>query len=249
MFVVKYLSELQVLYYTFDTEEDDVITDRSGTGNNGKIVGEPKWITGKIGKALQFDAKDNYIEVPDSESLKPDGITIAMWVNWSGGPLPAKPIQKYTYQQGGYLFKMENTETNMWIYDEAAQAHMYRAVPLPAPGEWTHLAVTFDGKNQRGYVNGVKAEQGGNVDMPWEGPIGHMDVPLYIGAYGSDTFTGMIDDVAIYNRALSEEEILGIMEEGHAKVAVRPLGKLAARWAYIKIGLLSISPLVNRPMD
>jgi hypothetical protein len=226
-----------VLYFTFDVEEDDVVIDRSGTGNNGEVRGAPKWVTGKVGKALEFDAQDNYIEVPDSDSLKPDEITIAMWVNWAGGPLPAKPIQKYTYQEGGYLFKMENTETNMWIYDEGAQAHMYRAVPLPTPGEWTHLAATFDGKNQRGYVNGVKAEKSGNVDMPWEGPIGHVNVSLKIGAYGSDTFTGMIDEAAIYNRALSEEEILKIMEEGHAKLAVRPLGKLAVCWSHIKAGI------------
>ena len=175
------------MYYTFDTEEDGEISDRSGTGNNAKIEGKPEWVAGKIGKALDFKVDGDKLVVPDSDSLKSEEITIALWVNWTGDALPAKPIQKYTYQQGGYVFKMEGEETNMWIYDELAQAHMYRAVPLPVPGEWAHLAVTFDGKNQRGYVNGVKAEKGGNVDMPWEGPIGHMDVPLIIGAHSGNT--------------------------------------------------------------
>jgi hypothetical protein len=224
-----------VLYYTFDTEEDDVITDRSGTGNNAKIEGNPEWVAGVKGKALDFKMEGDELTVPDSDSLKSEEITIALWVNWTGAELPAKPIQKYTYQQGGYVFKMENEETNMWIYDEFAQAHMYRAIPLPVPGEWTHLAVTFDGKNQKGYVNGVKAEASGNVDMPWEGPIGHMDVPLIIGAHSGNVYTGMIDEVAIYNRALSEDEILITMEEGHAAAAVRSPGKLAVRWADIKV--------------
>lgn len=225
-----------VLYYTFDREEDDVITDLSGTGNNAKVKGQPKWVDGKIGNALEFNVQGDYLEVPDSDSLKSDEITIALWVNWTGDKLPAKPIQKYKYQVAGYVFKMENEETNMWIYDKGAQAHMYRAVPLPTPGEWTHLAVTFDGEMQRGYVNGVKARKGGAADMPWNDPIGHMNVSLKIGAYGSDTYTGMIDEVAIYNRALSEEEILRTMEGGHAVIAVHPLGKLATRWAHIKVG-------------
>ncbi len=114
------------------------------------------------------------LTVPDSDSLKPEEMPVALWVNWTGDELPAKPIQKYTYQQGGFVFKMEGVETNMWLYDENAQAHMYRAIPLPVPGEWTHLAVTFGNDVQRGYVNGIAARSGGGVEMPWVGPIGHV---------------------------------------------------------------------------
>jgi hypothetical protein len=132
---------------------------------------------------------------------------------------------------------MEGEETNMWIYDTAKAAHMYRAVPLPTPGEWTHLAVTFDGEVQRGYVNGIKGEKGGNVDMFWAGPIGHVNVPLQIGASGGDTFTGLIDEIAIYSRALSEEEILESMEIGHGTIAVQAIGKLPLCWGSIKADL------------
>ena len=125
----------------------------------------------------------------------------------------------------------------MWIYDASKQTHMYRATPLPTPGEWTHLAVTFDGEVQRGYVNGVKGEKGGNVDMFWAGPIGHVDVPLKIGASGSDTYTGLIDEIAIYSRALTEEEILEAMEQGHGFIAVHPSGKLPLCWGIIKAEL------------
>ena len=159
-----------------------------------------------------------------------------LWLNWSGENLPNTMIEKFIYQNGGWIFKMENSETNLWIYDGASGAHMYRAVPMPTPGEWTHLAVTFDGKNHRGYVNGVKAEKNGNVDMPWEGPIRHVNVPLRMGAYSSSfLFTGMLDDVAIYNRALTEEEILEVMENGHATdFAVHSTGKVATIWGDLK---------------
>jgi hypothetical protein len=224
-----------VLYYTFDTEDGKTITDLSGNGNNATIGGNPKWVAGVRGEALEFNTQGDELTVPDSDSLKPDVITIALWVNWTGDLLPAKPIQKYTYEAGGFVFKMENAETNMWIYDVDAGAHMYRAIPLPVPGEWTHLAATFDGEFQRGYVNGVVSRQDGGPDMAWNGPIGHVAVPLIIGAHSGDTYTGMIDEVAIYNRALSEEEILESIEKGHGVIAVRPLDKLTTCWARTKL--------------
>lgn len=231
-------SEGLVLYYTFDTESKDVITDLSGNGNDAAIKGQVKWDEGKLGKALLFEANGQYLEVPDSESLKPEeAMTIALWMSWKGEMLPNTAIEKFVYQDGGWIFKMENSETNLWLYDKASGAHMYRAVPMPTKNEWTHLAVTFDSKNQRGYVNGVKAEKSGNVDMPWAGPLRHVNSPLKIGAYSASfLFTGMLDDIAIYNRALSEEEVLDVMKNGHAKgFMVDHLDKLAGTWGNIKL--------------
>lgn len=220
-----------VLYYSFDVEEKGTITDLSGNGNNAVIKGQPGWGPGKLGEAIEFELSGQSLEVPDSDSMRPDEMTIAVWVNWSGEVLPNEILGKFSYQVGGYLFKMENTETNLWIYDEGSNAHMFRARPMPVEGEWTHLTVTFDGDVQKGYVNGVS----GNADMPWQGPINQVNQPLLIGAYSSMTYTGMIDDLAIYNRALSEEEILTVMEEGHGKqFAVDLKGKLATTWGKLK---------------
>jgi hypothetical protein len=205
-----------VLYYAFDSEEKDVITDWSGTGNHATIRGKPTWTDGKIGKAIQFEAIGDYLEAPDSDSLRPDEITISLWLNWSGQKLPSMIIEKFTYDLAGYLFKMEGNVTGMWLYDKMGNRFIYPASPIPTPGEWTHLAVTFDGAVQRAYVNGVEARIYGNRPMVWAGPIGHTDAPLKMGSYMHEyTFTGMLDEVAIYNRPLTEEEILQTMENGH----------------------------------
>jgi hypothetical protein len=221
-----------VLYYTFDEEEKGTITDLSGNGNDAVVKGQPGWGPGKLGEAIEFELSGQSLEVPDSDSMRPDEMTIAVWLNWSGEVLPNEILGKFSYQVGGYLFKMENTETNLWIYDEGSNAHMLRARPMPIEGEWTHLTVTFDGEVHKGYVNGVS----GGADMPWEGPINHVNQPLVIGAYSSSmTYTGMIDDLAIYNRALSEEEILTVMEEGHGiQFAVDFMGKLATTWGRLR---------------
>lgn len=220
-----------VLYFTFDTEDKTTITDLSGHGNNATIHGQPEWETGKLGDAMNFAANGQFLEVADSETLRSDEITIALWMNWTGDILPNESFSKFSYQVGGYLFKMENTEMNFWFYDKGATAHMQRARPQPVPGEWMHLAVTFDGSVQKGYVNGIS----GAADMAWAGPIGHVDANLRMGANSSMTFTGMMDDVAIYNRALTQEEILKAMENGHmVEIAVRPMDKLAGTWGQLK---------------
>ena len=224
------IPEELVLYYTFDTEENGTITDLSGNGNDATIKGQPDWVTGKIGDALEFSASGQSLEVANSDTLNSEEITIALWVNWSGETLPNHLIEKFTYQSGGYVFKMEGTETNLWLYGEAADAHMLRARPQPLPDEWTHLAVTFDGSVQSGYVNGIKTP-----DMVWEGAVGHANVSLQMGAHSSMTFTGMLDEVAIYSRALTEEEILDTMEIGHVTdMAVRPMDKLTGTWGHLK---------------
>ena len=71
-----------VAYWTFDEGSGDIVYDSSGNDNNGTIHGAT-WDTGKYGNALHFNAQDNYVEVPTSESLEiTPNVTIAAWINW-----------------------------------------------------------------------------------------------------------------------------------------------------------------------
>jgi hypothetical protein len=223
-----------VLYYTFDTEEEK-ITDLSGNGNNAFIRGEPKWVAGKMGKALKFEAKGEHLKVLHSDSLNPDEMTIALWVNWSGENEPCRIIAKYQYLTGGYRLEIQGGGTNFLIHDKVANEHSYVANLKPIPNEWTHLAVTFDGEKQSGFVNG----EIGNLDTPWnawDGPIGHTKAPLKMGAFQENSvFTGILDEVAIYNRALTEQEILEVMQKGHTiSRAVHSMNKLGDAWGHLK---------------
>lgn len=223
-----------VLYYPFDTEvKDDTITDRSGNRNDAIIKGQPKQMIGnKISKAMKFEEAGQYLEVPHSKSLSPDNITIALWVKWSGQS-PCKIIGKFSWNLGGYLVMIEKSgQVVFWLYKSNVVSEKYRVPKLPQ-NEWTHLTCTYDKEHQRVYVNGVK---GGKDKNGW-GNRATIDVSLKIGAYDAEeTFTGMLDEVAIYNRALTEKEILKVMKEGHIpRKAVFPLNKLAATWGQIKV--------------
>ena len=71
-----------VAYWTFDEDSGDIVYDSTGNGNDGTIFGAQRG-GGKYGKALHFNASDNYVEVPTSDSLEIDtNVSIAAWINW-----------------------------------------------------------------------------------------------------------------------------------------------------------------------
>ena len=101
--------------------------------------------------------------------------------------------------------------------------------------EWLFASATFDGKNHKIYLNGVEDGVGQK-----EGPLPSIDEPVQIGVMDETNgskwyFRGFIDEVAIFNVVLSEDDLKTIMTEGlEAILAVSPTGKLTTTWASIK---------------
>ena len=95
---------------------------------------------------------------------------------------------------------------------------------------WHHLAMTYDGSLIKGYANGEFKES-----KPQSGLIRSTTKSTGIGQYGNAYwFKGIIDEVACYNRALTEKEIKQDMERGILPTAVSPLDKLTTTWSRIK---------------
>ena len=100
--------------------------------------------------------------------------------------------------------------------------------PVFAKGEWRHLAGVVDGKDMFLYVDGVLEKE-----MPYNGPMQADSSETEIGHAGDGGWMGLIDEVAIYDRALSAAEIETNFES--KGLAVEPAGKLATRWGEIKV--------------
>jgi hypothetical protein len=205
-------------YWKFDEGTGTKAYDSSGNGNNGALVNGPTWVDGKIGKALRFEQLDEYISIPDSNSIDigTSNFTVAAWVyreDRSGFPYGAYAILSKTLLGSpppGYFFGMLN---NGSIYFELTRSPggaanfvkgwSHVAVPL---NEWHHVAITFQRNDDAAFY--LDGNQVGSVNISnYQGDVAN-DRPLLIGdseTY-SNQFKGNLDDVKIYDKALSAKE-------------------------------------------
>jgi glucose/arabinose dehydrogenase len=190
-----------VAAYSFDEGGGTAVGDATGNGNTGTI-GTATWTTaGKFGKALSFNGANALVTVNDSASLHlSGGMTLEAWVlpTASGGwrDLIYKPDDVY------YL---EGSSPG----GQPGGGGTFSGSPLLAPSglvanAWSHLAVTYDGATLRLYVNGSQV-----ASRPQTGAIATSTSALTIGGdalYGQ-YFQGTIDEVRVYNVALTQAQI------------------------------------------
>ncbi|MCH7559402.1 MAG: discoidin domain-containing protein, partial [Planctomycetes bacterium] len=183
-------------WWKFDENSGNIAKDSSGNGNDGTFQGNPLWVAGMLGAALEFDG-DDWVDCGDVLTIT-EAITIACWVN------PAGLIDDngWVTREGAYAFKSNGTSirfTTPGVLDYTAGNTVLEI------GTWQHVAVTFV-PNQTGgaifYLNGVEAQRMDSTAMnPGAGPfrIGNNQWGQF--------YEGMIDDVRVYDRVLTLEEI------------------------------------------
>ncbi|HCK81604.1 MAG TPA: hypothetical protein DIC59_09080 [Candidatus Competibacteraceae bacterium] len=193
-----------VAAYNFEEASGAAVLDASGKGNQGAIGGSTRVASGKYGKALAFDGVDDLVTVNDSASLDlTAGMTLEAWVypstNAGWKPVLVKEIDSLYYLYASTTFgNAPAMGAKIGSYPL-----LYGNTPLPLNG-WTHLAATYDGATQRLYLNGTLVAQ-----RSVSGAIAISAEPLRIGgsSHWGEYFSGRIDDVRIYNRALTLNEI------------------------------------------
>lgn len=245
-----------VLYLTFDEGNGEVAKDLSVSKNNGVLKGSPKWVKGKTGSALQFNGAENknYVEVPEHPGLNPaEQITCAAWIYFDKFLGSGGIISKYigAGNQRGYTMHQHHDNALSIGADFSSDGIFKAGVSAVSSGtdagtlkegEWQHVAMTFKAKDTaKIFINGVmKAE----AKADFMANIFDNTVPLLVGtdfqiggshrAGQPREFTGIIDEVAIFNRALSEDEIKSIMGGVMGASTVESYEKLATKWGNIK---------------
>ena len=217
-----------VLWLKFNEGSGSVAKDSSLYNNHGTIYGAT-WTDGKFGKALSFDGSDDYVEVADSESLTvTDAVTVLAWINWAEVKdcmlLQKKVIgQPDDYQEYSIVPKLWATAPNdrFEAYIDGTLINSgYYLEDLINTGEWAQIGIVYAGDAIAGTGNAyVKFVVNGEVIATKSAPasITNSGGTLLIGEHtsggatspadGDFHFKGVIDEVRIYNRALSEEEI------------------------------------------
>ena len=222
--------------------------DSSGNGNDGTLIGDPQWVNGKFGKAVQFDGDGDYIECADSDSLDmTDQITVMCWFKVDKAMTVFEDRQALVgkhyleYEVGLYPDGVIHTYTNDGTvdgYDEGINASIAEELAEGnwVVGSWYHVAWTLDGQHEIVYVNGINV---GEFDKGNAGTLPG-DNTLEIGQRVGDSlpFTGAIDEVAVLNVAIGEADVQAAMQTGLVTVlgttAVSSAAKLATTWGNIK---------------
>ena len=222
-----------VAYWAFDDEAGDTASDSSGNGHDGTLMGDPQWVDGRFGGALEFDQVGDEVNVPYHENLNQETFTVCAWANVEPESAGHRALISSRNEPpvSGYLFYAQPNDTWTFI---AGIGSTWSAVQGPAvkPGEWEHLAGVYADGKQKFYVNG---ELAGETDAAISLNTGQ---EFLIGAGANERatheylFKGIIDEVCIYDRALNVDEISSLMENN--PTAVEASGKIAVTWGQLK---------------
>lgn len=221
-----------VLYLSFDEGQGGDAKDGSVHGHDGELIQNPKWVDGQFGKALEFDGtKGQHVMVPINDTLQlTEQFSIAFWVKRGDAQ-----IREWNYMvtagslKWASIFRNADKKTYFWSTSGGAWAQKAITDDIQ-PEDWVHLAVTHDTKSEVViYNDGKKA--GGGAKPP---VVDEIDGSVMVGARhpGEEFFTGIIDEVFLFDRIISEEEINEI-KDGEF-LPVEPAEKLATTWGSVK---------------
>jgi hypothetical protein len=193
-----------VAAWGFDAGAGMQTADASGNGHAGTISGAAWTTSGRYGSALNFDGVNDWVTVADAAALDlTNRMTLSAWVRPDSLQGYRSLIFKETSANVAYsLYAHDGTRPASWVY-----TNQYRstaggsALPLNA---WSHLAATYDGSALRLFLNGVQVSQ-----TSFAQNMITSTQPLRIGGDNiwGEYFDGLIDEVRIYNRALTAAEI------------------------------------------
>lgn len=192
--------------YSFNEGSGTTVHDSSGNNNTGALSAATWSTAGRYGSALSFDGSTSIVTVPDSPSLDlSSALTLEAWIN---PPAASQGWQNVLFKEmpgnGAYfLYRSGYSAAPVGgIFTTAEQTVL--GTTGPPLGGWTHLAFTYDGATERFYVNGVLVSS-----RSVSGAVQVSNGVLHIGgdSVWGEHFQGLIDEIRIYNRALSASQI------------------------------------------
>lgn len=192
-----------------------LVWDYSDNGNHGILTNmDPAtdWVAGKFGYALDFDGVDDYADVPNSPELNNQYVTFLVWVqcgitNYTDD---AHIVNKYNTNPATVILYIDDADDTFKFgvrLDGAEGAVQKVAANVAVDLNWHQVAGTYDGDNIKLYIDGVLQtdinSSSGTIDIDNPNILGIAHRPVTGGFY----FNGLIDNICVYNRALSLQEV------------------------------------------
>jgi hypothetical protein len=231
-------------YWSLNEGTGNTAADVSNNGNSGTLNGNPQWVAGKIGNALQFDGSGDYVEVSGFSGLNNvTALSITAWVKLTS-------TGTATADDSGILnFSSNDADSVLFWYNADAQgagnsSYTFNAGSLFLPpenrvngsqglavaGSWQHVVGVLSGTDRKLYVDGILKATGTGVDTG----ITQNGNDLRIGGWDVSPaydFNGLIDDVRLYGVALSDAEISEIHDNDDSPIIIGPIREQAKSFA------------------
>ncbi len=232
--------------WLFDEGEGDTTSDISGNDFHATLANGAAWTDGKFGAGVSFDGADDYVEANAPVVVETVDFTMGLWLNpgetqsqWanilsSHGSDPGPPeicrgmsIEQVSDSANLYYFIAGGGENGCWL-GQAAQTQL-------AAGVWQHFVIVRQGATLTHYLNGeVSAEGRAQRDTPYAPATLNFRIGNW-SVFEGRGYNGTVDDAFIFDRALSYDEIISVMDDGFGvEIAVSPARKISAVWGGIK---------------
>ena len=213
-----------VVHFSFDNIAGDTVDDLSGSGNVGTLEDSPTVVEGQLGQALAFES--SRVVIPASDSLTLDlfqgSFTVLAWINPKRTGNTWQQIFRAVGSSGSNDTLFLNNDGRLsWRgrVNGGWAGGMCETAPGVVPAdEWTHTATIGDGTNFRVYVNGAVSQE--SAFQTTDG----VNATYYVGgATGGETYSGAVDDFAVFAEVLGEAEIQSAMSGLNPKeLAAKP---------------------------
>ncbi|UCG59284.1 MAG: hypothetical protein JSU70_07190 [Phycisphaerales bacterium] len=200
-------------HWTFDDGAGTTAIDSSTAGNDGTLYGGPQWVVGSIDGALEFDGTDDYVEVP---RVVQDDFALTAWIKTD---TPGLELGGHAYQGSGVLWSDVGGVANDFIVAVlGTKLSFFAGNPDTSvnsdtdivTGNWVHVVAVRSAKNQKLTIY-MDGEFEADVDHANSSPLNAQSV-IHIGGNTLDSryYTGLIDDVRMYDRTLTAEHVRGL---------------------------------------
>jgi hypothetical protein len=199
-----------VAYYALENN----IQDSSGNDHDGATVGDPVYVAGVKGMGLSFDGLGGqYVDLGTYNPSAGTGqLSVSLWTQWQGltGLHQGLMGKRTTWSAATMMWHLEIHKTTGTLAFRQKGSTPDIGSPVLPVGEWAHLGVSYDGQTVQVFLNGQQTGSGAFAFGS------DPDSALVLGAVqadGSSLFNGALDEVRLYDRGLSEAELLHLMSD------------------------------------
>jgi hypothetical protein len=213
-----------IAWYTMDTLGPKQAHDDTGNGHDATCTVCPTPVAGKISNGFHFDGTQRFDVADDANAFDTVGFTVATWVKFdmltfqgNGFACPVGKVEDATNHNTWELC-FDNSNGGSWLYDTTqvnamgiASFDELHELPAPITGVWYHTAMTWDGQTKTLWLNGQNVVSEANVSVVFEpGGAVTFGADTDNGGQQSSPFVGIMDDLRIYDHALTATEIAAL---------------------------------------